>query len=308
MTLSEEGRIAVGRFNAVAVTSLLVSLAIHGAQIALGPHPLLLFGCNFSIILLLALTAMRAHRASDGEFDSGVAAETIVAFGVLSLILGLAAAIVPALELAKNGLAFDAKTLTSLGAPFVQGLAAAGLAPVVAVLLRNFSAEHGGVESTEEELKRLAHAVGRLTGELGSARTMAAALTGALSDARDATIRLGPDLTSQIDGVAQAAGRIAPALTAGAASLAGVLDQSGRDFADELNDAGARFATRLDDARARVEALGLAADGGASHLAGLSTELARVRTGAAESAELLDALAELIASVERFAAARGAEA
>lgn len=304
--MTDDGRAAIGRFNTAAFGALALSVVAHVAQIALEPSPLLLFGCNFLIIFGLGYLAVRAHRESGGEFDSAVAAETIVAFGVLSLLLGLVVAISPILVLDPSKITFDLGTFRSLGEPFLLGLAAAGVAPVVAVLLRNFSAEHGRGGTAADDLDRLAQAAGLLTAELGAARTASADLTQAVRDAAGATARLGPDLRSNLDAVAVAAGAVAPAIGAGATAFAGALDTGGRRFADDLDDAGKRFAAQLDGARGEVDALAAAARTGSVDLAGLAAELGRLRGGAAETADLMDALNGLIASVERFVAARAA--
>ena len=306
MALSQEGADAVRRFNRTAAAAVAASMGVHAAQFVWAWNPRLLFAFNVVALVLIAWSAFRADRATAGGFDSAVGAETVVAFGVMSLILGLVTAVVPVLALDPARLRFDRETLTALAGPFIQGLAAAGLAPMFAVLLRNVATPGDGGGSTADDFLQLSRAAGRLAGELGQAKAAAAELSRAVSDAAGATAKLGPELAAHLDGVATATGRIAPVVGAGATALADALDQGGRMLADELDQAGKRFATRLDDARAGVDALAAAAADGAGDVGAAAAELARLRAGAAETTRMLDALGALIDSADRFVSDRQA--
>ncbi|WP_176473081.1 hypothetical protein [Sphingomonas lenta] len=300
-----EAAVAIRRYEAATILALFASVGVHVAQALAGFDPYWLVGCNFGIIFSLALLAVRAHRASEGAFDSAVAAETIVAFGVLALILGLVVAIYRAFALAGEGLRFDLGTVGELGRPFALGLAAAGVAPVVAVLLRNFSAEHGRERGPADELDAATAAAVRLAATLDAVRAAAVDLGQAVGDAAAATARLGPELSRHLSDVADATGRVAPTLDMGASQFSGLLEAGAKRFIGEVDGAGARFAADLDGARRPIAALADAARGGAGDMAGLADELSRARAGAAETAELFAALNDLTASVERFVATRG---
>lgn len=304
MTDAVERGEATRQFNRLAGLALVASVAAHAWQFAIGPRPLALFVCNASIIIGLALAAVRARRQSAGEFNSSVAAETIVAFGVLALILGLVTAIGPLLGAAGANLRFDAGTLTAIGAPFAQGLAAAGLAPVVAVLVRTAAAADEQGDDPTGETEALSDAVARLTDELDAARLAAGALNRALSDAAAETARIAPAIATQLEGVVNTAAGIGPAMANSIAAMRAELDGAGSGLADELGRAGQGVAAALDDCGARVAAMGGAAQAGTSEIATLTTSLGQLTRNADESAALLEALNTLTASVERFVARR----
>lgn len=295
---------AIRSFNVAAGAALVVTLSVHAVAFWRGPNPFVLAACNLSIILGLALAAIRAHRASGGRFDSAVGAETVVAFGVLALILGLATAISPLLRHGADALTFDAATLRQLGGPFVQGLVAAGLAPVVAVLLRHASAELDDDPATEAD--QLGDALAYLTEQIAGAVEAAAALTGSLDAAATAAARIGPDLGRHLDQIADAAARAGPGVSSGVAALTGALHAGGRRFTDEMESAGRGLASGLAETEARVVALGAAAGTGVVELSRLSAALDGVAANAGETGELFEALNALTASVEAFVARRQA--
>ncbi len=295
---------AIRSFNFAAGAALAVTLAVHAYAFWRGPNPFVLAACNLLVIIGLALAAIRAHRASGGRFDSAVGAETVVAFGVLALILGLATAISPLLRHGADALTFDAATLRQLGRPFVQGLVAAGLAPVVAVLLRNASAELDDDPATEAD--QLGDALAYLTEQIAAAVEAAATLTGSLESAATAAARIGPDLGRHLGEIADAAAHAGPGVSSGVAALMGALHTGGRRFTDEMESAGRGLASGLADTESRVAALAAAADTGVAELSRLSTALGGVSANAGETGELFEALNALTASVEAFVARRQA--
>lgn len=126
----------MGAFRTAAGIAFIGILAAHLYHLFANAGPELLLGCNLLVLLGLSLVAAREQRRWGSAFSSALAAETIVAFGVLALILGLVTALVPLMFVDAATLAFDAATVRRVGLPFAQGLASAGLAPVFAVLVR----------------------------------------------------------------------------------------------------------------------------------------------------------------------------
>lgn len=195
-----------------------------------------------------------------------------MAFGVLALILGLVTAVGPLLGAAGANLRFDAATLTAIGAPFAQGLAAAGLAPVVAVLVRTAAAADEQGDDPTGETEALSDAVARLTDELDAARLAAGALNRALSDAATETARIAPAIATQLDGVVNTAAGIGPAMANSVAAMRAELDGAGSGLADDLGRAGQG-----------VAAMGDAAQAGAAEIATLATSLGQLTRNAAKA-------------------------
>ena len=303
-----EGTDAVRLYERATVAALLLSLAAHGLQIRTGFDPIWLLLCNFAVIFSLALIAIRAHRATSGSFDSAVAAETIVAFGVLALIFGLVVAIFHVFLLASKGLRFDVATLGELGRPFAFGLAAAGVAPVVAVMLRNFSADHFPDEEPSAELDALAEAARGLAATLEQVREATAGLEKAVSSVAATTGRLGPDLRRHLTDIADATGQVAPTLDNSATRFAAVLEAGAKRFTGEVESAGTAFSAELSGVGTSVSALADAARKGAGDMGALAAELGKARAGAAETAELFEALNDLTASVDRYVQAHRSQA
>ena len=297
---------ATRRFNFAATLAFLITLAAHLWQFLSGFNPWLLFASNLPIIMGLALFAIRLHRRSDGAFSSAVAAETVVAFGVLALILGLVTAVGPLLGQAGAALTFDGETLKRLGAPFAQGLVAAGIAPVVAVLVRTAAAERDEMgDSQIAAAEALRQAMAALAAEMNAARSAAAMLNSALADAAQKTGRIGPEIGQNLDIVVTAAGRIGPSLSSSVAGLATTIDGAGTSLAGQLQQAGRQVAGSFGDVDARLTALASSAQAGNAELTRLGSSLGALTTQAGDAAAQLDALGAVTVSVEQFLARRG---
>jgi len=252
-------------YRNVALAVLLVSIVVDAVQIAVQPaFPLLLISNGACLSLLVGIARKYHHERTSG-FDPIVAAETIVAFGVASLILGLVAGLWSLLQ-APNGLAqLNDNTLQEVSKPFLEGLATAGLAPLVAMYLRISVAESEALADPTGDAASLGRAMSDLTRELIKAQASVTDLQGCMA--------------------------------------ATVVATSG--FASSMGSETERLKLALLESQANIKSFGEAALSSRGEVSSLADETTRLKTASADASTLLEALAKLIESVERFVAPAG---
>lgn len=250
------------KFTHVAGLAMGVSIVAHIYQFtSTGNGPFLII-VNGVLLAMLAFAAVRAHEQRAPGFDVIVAAETIVAFGVMSLIFSLAAALAPLFTGARQLDVNSIKSLQSSALPFLEGLATAGVAPLVAMLVRNLAVEKDALANPTGDVTDLAQALGALTSEVRQAHS--------------------------------AIGELGSAVAAAVRSTTG--------FAEAVKEEANGLAVALGAAEARVRSLGEATSGGADQVASLRAELEQLTTSSTGARTMLDTLAQVIESVERFIA------
>ncbi len=149
MVVQRRGRLRASAFSRMGLFVLSGSLGLHLVQLLTQTTFPLLFLGNLAALVFLRWQASLLLRQR-ADFDAVIAAEMIVAFGVLSLILGISTAVIP-LFLGTATLRVDSlAALAGLAIPFLEGLATAGLAPFFAVLLRIEAHEAGSTEPGAE--------------------------------------------------------------------------------------------------------------------------------------------------------------
>lgn len=97
-----------------------------------------LFGSSATLIFLF-LSSLRLRKNKATGFDVLVASETIIAFGIVSLVLGLVVGVYQAMSIDEESIVFSTATIRILASPFVEGLFTAALAPVLAMVLRQIN-------------------------------------------------------------------------------------------------------------------------------------------------------------------------
>ena len=241
------------KFSRLAIAALGISFVAHlGEAASLWPWWCLAL-VNVAVLLALWLQAVNLHRRRVPGFDVIVAAETIVAFGIMSLILGLPIVTgIGALDIASPG------ALGQLALPFLVGLGTAGVAPFFAMLLRNQSAEDDAIVDPVGDASDLAKAMGALRKEL-------------------------VDVEKTMKSFHETAARPS-------------------NLADVVDTETGRLKIALLEGQSGVRSLGAAAETGSQQVSKLSGETQRLTKASSEAAALLDALAALIAAVERFVA------
>lgn len=220
---------------------------------------------NVACLVMLSTTAVRFHKENRPGFDPVVAAETIVAFGVTSLILSLVSAAYPLLTGEALDNIFKKEGVMRVATPFLEGLATAGLAPLFAMVLRNRVAELDGAGDAVGDVTSMTRAMAGLTREMENARSGMTELQTALKAASVST----------------------------------------KSLADNVQTEAERLKLVLLEAQGELKGFSGAAGAGRSEVGGLATETAKLKSSMTDTGVLMDALAKLIESVERFVAPSG---
>ncbi|OYY89760.1 MAG: hypothetical protein B7Y45_10855 [Sphingomonas sp. 28-66-16] len=247
-------------YSQVGLQVLIVSILAHAAQIALQTGYPFVFAINIASLFYMRWRAGAYLRAGRADFDPVIAAEMIVAFGVLSLILGISTAVVPLFLGTATLRVGDLTALATLATPFLEGLATAGLAPFFAVLLRIEAHEIESRYDSSTDMSSLATATRDLTRTIRGTHT-------ALSDLQE---------------------------SARAASV------STKALADEVRGEAGRLNAAFMEGEARLRTLTAAAESSGTEVAKLAGETTRLTNAATDAGTMLTALGDLIESVERF--------
>jgi hypothetical protein len=249
-------------FSRVALIALAVGVLANLFQAVVAPSSLILIVANVGCLVALSAIAVQFHKEGRAGFDAVVAAETIVAFGVTSLILSLVAAVFPLISGHELEKVFQGGGLRRIAPPFLEGLATAGLAPLFAMVLRNRVSELDGAKDP-----------------IGDAADLSRAMAG---------------LVRGLDAARKSAESVDTSLTSVGASM--------RLLADNVQTEGERLKLVLLEAQSQLRGLGGAAETGRTEVGGLATETAKLKGSVGDTHTLMEALAKLIESVERFVA------
>ncbi len=255
----------------------------------------------------LFFAALYFRSRSATRFDMTVAAETLVALGVFSLITGIVLAVIAA-----RGLQITASTSTladfePLLIPFAEGLFASAAAPLLATLLRQIEVlkyapySEGGspgehLNSLKHDADNAAKALSQLRIEAEAAtkhtRSFAKAATSILDSLNDLAANLMDAkgvVPSTLSFVAREIGNAGPGVT-------GAFDAA----ADNIRAGGVRVSaafaatsSSLDDFTAKVAS-------GAETSKRMNEELERLGQDAHATAGILKRLQQLIESVTNF--------
>jgi hypothetical protein len=223
-------------------------------------------------IVLLFLLAMKLAGAKP-RLNLTIAAESVVALGIFSLILSIAVALYGisdfVTQMATRDLTID--DIRRFTVPFIEGLAAAALAPFIATVLRHFEASFAAIESGETGMTEAAREAAGLALELKNTTTVIAGLNKELTGTKGA-------FKSALTGAVAAAGRLGTTLETETERLKFAFQRVQAE-ATALSDASER-------SRTAVSAFG--------------SSMTALSASSSEARELLDALGNLIDSVERY--------
>lgn len=248
-------------YSTIAAQALVIGLTGAVANFFAPEAPIALAVNAFSLWRMFTIAKRYATDAVSG-FDSAVAAEAIVGFGVASLVLGLASVIALLItgRIDLTGVSPEQADGLLAFVPFVEGLLTAGLAPFFAILLRLNVAEIVEAANAVDETTGLARAMATLTRNLSNAS------------------------------------KAIEVFESGAAA-AGV---STTGLASTMEAGAGRWSLALQAGEVKVGSFANAARGTASDVAGLAAETERLKTAMGDAATLLDELGRLVQSVERF--------
>lgn len=294
----------MNRFQIFTIGALLTCIAIHvlTALDVLSPYALIL--CNTLILVGLSVIGTREHKRTGGAFDTAVAAETMVAFGVLTLIFGLVVALYPIMMPGNTPIVFNAESLTAISMPFLQGLATAALAPVLAVVVRSLGSDHGDIGDPAEQLTLLGQAAQTLTQQLEQAGQNVHTLGDVVQHFVTSLQPVAPELEQHMKQIAAAASQFAPSLTAGLNAVVIAFEKDMTELMNQLSQGLAQLEVAGGQNRSAFEQLALSSQATTASMNEANDAIRKLRRGADEAAQLLEALAAMTVSVERFVAMR----
>lgn len=256
-------------FSCIAAVTIFIS-GILRATGTLGPGMLFAsFAASIVVLLYLAIKLSSTRP----RLNLTLAAETLVALGIFSLITSIAVALFGVSEFMVDVTSRDLsiEDMRKFTWPFGEGLAAAAIAPFVATLLRHIESNVSTTESGEAGLADAAREAVVLADQLRLATTNIRAINAELAGAKGG-------FETAIGSAVRATNILSGALQTEAERL------------------------KLALQRVQAEAIGLADASEKSRVAvaELGTELSTLGASSKDARELLDALGKMIDSVERF--------
>jgi hypothetical protein len=205
------------------------------------------------------------------QFNLTVAAETLVAFGVLSLVVGLGSAILLAVSRFKATKIIGIEDLSTVTTVFIEGLFTAAVCPMLAMLIRIREAQLRIVEAGGPEMDAAARAADALTNQLNEVTAHLAALNTSL----EKEVKTFQTAAADVGGAA-------------------------RVMAESLWTESKRAKEALQRVETGAASLGAAAEQTGRATTRLGTDLSGLTKSASEAKTLLDALSNAVESVERF--------
>lgn len=250
-------------------------LSCAAAAAAIGYNAIASYNVQYlAVALLVALFFLAVALSRDTQsLNHTIAAETIVAIGIFSLVVSLAGAIyrIQPILSNKSNTSFIYSELAPLGGLFFEGLIAAAVAPLLATMLRNIDGGENEAESAEPDLAEAAKKAKHLAKELDKAGSIIGTLNEGLLD--------------QVEVLKKAA-------TSAASATTGLVEA--------LKNETERLKIALQRVQAELGGLSDASAKGREAVVNLGGSMGAASTSAKEARELLDALGKLIDSVERF--------
>lgn len=275
---------------------VLIALVIAIAGL-LAPHDLIsvaAFGTSFvawfaglAVISIAALWAHSQRERLASRFDMLGASEIVVVYGIFGLLASLAfgsAQSAPLIAAGLNGEAIDLRGLLPLAARFTEGLLAAGIAPLIAVLLRQYELMVGkprlvdvvlDPKELEREFKGLELSLKGLNREV---ETMMMRFGGSADRLAEAVVALNGALNRSAAQVDLSGQELGAALSRGAASIGPPLEAT---------------SNRLGEMDAAVRSLREA-------LTQVAPNMDELTKQGKDAAKVLDELVEIIGSVRNF--------
>lgn len=233
--------------------------------------------------LWLFIAAIQLRAKDLPRFDMLVAAELIIALGILSLILGIISAVFFAFHDVAVNAGFTPEVLRPLLSPFAVGLFAAGVAPVLATTLRQievlkYSGAKEGESTPETELEGLRAGIREATVVLGN-------FTAACQRSQAVFEKSATSFNKSAATYEAATVRIETAL---------------RHLADVAGAEAGRVAASLEAMTKNISIYEKKVALAAHEMGTLTDATVRFRTAAEEGATLVGGLQKVIDSVERF--------
>jgi hypothetical protein len=223
-------------------------------------------------IVLLVLIAVKLAAARP-RLNLTIAAESIIALGIFSLILSLIVALHGVSEFVEDAArrSLTIEDINRFTVPFIEGLAAAGIAPFIATILRHFEASFAAIESGETGMTEAAREATVLAKELKNATAIITSINKELMKTKDA---FESAFMGALEGVA--------------------------GLGTTLQTETERLKFALQRVQAEATALSDASEKSRTAVSAFGTSMVGLTASSSDARELLDALGKLIDSVERY--------
>jgi hypothetical protein len=267
---------------------------------------------SYGIAALLAqgelfFAALYLRSRSETRFDMTVAAETLVALGVFSLITGIVLAVIAAPNLylaAGNGTPRDFEPIL---VPFAEGLFASAVAPLLATLLRQIEvlkyAPHSETGPSAEQWSRLKRHADSAAKALSQLRIEAEAATKNMTSLADGTKSIVDSFNDIGKNIENAKAIIPTALSVAAKEIGGsgrVVTAAFETAADNIRASGSRVSTAFAATSSALDDFATEVTSSAETTKQMAGELERLSKGAEATTGILNRLHQLIDSVTNF--------
>lgn len=243
---------------------------------------------TLAVFIAVAIVAVWLNQQSS-RFDLTVAAETLVALGIFSLIVGLVAAIFKALSISSEAQITSLQDIRPLASSFLEGLLTAAAAPFLAATLRNYEVISETRASGDGSASDIAEAAKNFVRQMDTATKSVRELAEMIDKQRGSIV-------TALGAIDSEATKFTVALDRAGTAVASSADTLAKSFASEA----AAMKSAAAEPISHMKGLGAAANHARESILTVSEELDRLKESTSETTALLDALAKLIESVERF--------
>jgi uncharacterized protein YhaN len=267
------------------------------------------FGAQFW--LFIAAIGLRSRDIPG--FDMLVAAEIIIAMGVFSLILGLGTAVFLAVESSAQITTFELSAMGPFLLPFGEGLLAAGLAPLLASVLRqievlNYSNKerdpgadlHDDLAQLSTTVRTASKSVGALIAKVDESTSTFEQSTDAFNAGAETFKKATSRYENVVGRIAQATETHTDKVEATIAQHVEQIKALTEDFASKINAADASVRASLQKTSDAAGGLSTKFDEAGGKTRELTDEIDRLKKEIRQTTPLLDGLQKLIESVNRF--------
>ena len=288
-------------YPALLTIALILSAAVQRVQnvVDLGPlQPHVFLAAVVTGLIILSGMAL-ALRKRQG-FDLILASESIVAYGIFSLVTGLAITVFLSQQSNLRFSELSAETLVDLLWPFLEGMVTAALCPFLALVVRGF-------ENTESPSTSDPVGGGNATAEFARLSKRLVVVCEKFEGLETVLTGLSQSIKDESERISKANEELAATIETGASGLKDPLDSFGtrlqsasskaktdiESFGTTIKDQAEELKTKVEPLKAQLAALATAVNDSQKPMSDLGPSATDARV-------LLDGLSSLIKSVEKF--------
>lgn len=288
------------------VTHIVIAIAVIlvGALVSAFGEFRLAFGMAALLAQVeLFVAALHVRSRKVARFEMVIAAETLVAIGVFSLILGivLAAAAMPTLRVTAGNVTFS--DFDPLLVSFGEGLFASATAPLLATALRQIEVLNYG-SSTEASTDQVAHvdvisltrAITQLRAELKNATNDTVSYTNSVRSILEALKELAASINDVKGAVPTALTAVSLDIAAAGPGVVAAFEAT----SGQIRTGARQVSTALESTGASLKDLGTELTSGAKAMKNMTDEFNKLQTEAQATNGVLKRLQELLDTVTDF--------